>query len=159
MIALQEGAVDFEQRSDFDPERRVSDFPVIGSGIRRSIKRACREVSTLPSISEVNQYVAGQVFSATHTTALPRCAAQRFSTGATEIGPRLPVGLRRLLRLQRIPWPLTALHSPSSRSYRLGRVRQLCPSSLDVDFLCDFDSVINLDAEITDGTLDLCVAE
>ena len=87
MIALQEGAVDFEQRSDFDPERRVSDFPVIGSGIRRSIKRACREVSTLPSISEVNQCVAGQVFSATHTTALPRCAAQRFSTGATEIGP------------------------------------------------------------------------
>jgi hypothetical protein len=101
MIALQEGAVDFEQRSDFDPERRVSDFPVIGSGIRRSIKRACREVSTLPSISEVNQYVAGQVFSATHTTALPRCAAQRFSTGATEIGPFLPVGDRQLSKVQR----------------------------------------------------------
>ena len=40
-----------------------------------------------------------------------------------------------------------------------GGARQLCPGNSDVDFLGDFDSVVNLDPEISDGALDLGVAE
>jgi len=41
----------------------------------------------------------------------------------------------------------------------LGRARQLCPGISDVNFLSDLDRVIDLDAEIADGALDLGVAE
>jgi hypothetical protein len=41
----------------------------------------------------------------------------------------------------------------------LGRARQLCPGISDVNFLSDLDRVVDLDAEIADGALDLGVTE
>ena len=40
-----------------------------------------------------------------------------------------------------------------------GRARQLCPGISDVDFFSNLDRVVDLNAEITDGTLDLGVTE
>jgi hypothetical protein len=40
-----------------------------------------------------------------------------------------------------------------------GRARQLCPGTSDVDFLGDFNGVVNLHAKVTDCALDLGVAE
>ena len=48
--------------------------------------------------------------------------------------------------------------APLNRS-ELGRARQLCPGTSDVDFLSDLDGVVNLDAEVADGALDLGVPE
>jgi len=41
----------------------------------------------------------------------------------------------------------------------LGRARQLCPGTSDVDFLGDLDGVVNLDAEVADGALDFGVSK
>ena len=46
-----------------------------------------------------------------------------------------------------------------SHRFELGRARQLCPGISDVDFLSDLDRVVDLDAEIADGALDLGVAK
>ena len=41
----------------------------------------------------------------------------------------------------------------------LGRARQLCPGTSDVDFLCNLKGVIDLNAQVSHRALDLRVAE
>jgi hypothetical protein len=40
-----------------------------------------------------------------------------------------------------------------------GRAQQLCPGTSDLDFLRDLNGVVNLDAKISNGAFDLCVAQ
>jgi hypothetical protein len=40
-----------------------------------------------------------------------------------------------------------------------GRARQLCPSISDVDFLCDFQRVVDLDTKIANGAFNPRVPE
>ena len=41
---------------------------------------------------------------------------------------------------------------------KMGRARQLCPRTSDLNFLCDLKSIINLDAQIPNGALNFVVA-
>jgi hypothetical protein len=40
-----------------------------------------------------------------------------------------------------------------------GRARQLCPNTSDLDFFGDLDCVVNLDAKMANGALDLRVTK
>ncbi len=41
----------------------------------------------------------------------------------------------------------------------MGRARQLCPGTSDLDFLGDLNGIVNLDAKIPNRALDLRVAQ
>jgi hypothetical protein len=53
---------------------------------------------------------------------------------------------------RRSSWPFCAVQ-------RLGRARQLCPGNSDLDFFTDLNGIVNLDAKVANGALDLCVAQ
>jgi hypothetical protein len=49
-------------------------------------------------------------------------------------------------------WPYYAVQG-------LGRARQLCPGTSDLDFFGDLNGIINLNAKVANSALDLCVAQ
>jgi hypothetical protein len=56
---------------------------------------------------------------------------------------------------------LTTMRSVSARlgAYGSGGVCRLCPGSSDVNLFCYRKGIADLDAEVSDGAFDLCVAE
>jgi hypothetical protein len=41
----------------------------------------------------------------------------------------------------------------------LGRARQLCPGTSDLDFLGDLNRIVDLDAKISNRAFDLCMTQ
>ena len=56
------------------------------------------------------------------------------------------------------PRPIPAL-ARLQRFGRLGRAPQLSPATSDLDLLGDFNGIVNIDAEMANGALDLRVTE
>jgi hypothetical protein len=55
--------------------------------------------------------------------------------------------------------PHNSVCGPSSLFSALGRARQLCPGTSDFDFFSNLNGIVNLDAKIANGALDLRVAQ
>jgi hypothetical protein len=82
--------------------------------------------------------------------------------------PRTPAGVTLELVFKRAKWQLIfrAEHKARlrlllarTRSQQAGRACPLCPGTSDVNLFRYRERVIDLNAQISDGALDLCVAE
>jgi hypothetical protein len=52
-----------------------------------------------------------------------------------------------------------SFRGPFSPFSALGRARQLCPGTSDVDFFSNLNGIVNLDAKIANSALDLGMAQ